>query len=156
MLRKEAFTGLLFLLVFLPSTLLAQGMMYGKWWHDKSIMQDLALTDDETKKLDENYNVSRRKMIDLKSDVEKQRFELDLLLGTQNADREEILARYESLEQARQKLSRERFDMFMGIRESIGAERFQELKLMRRNMNRKGNEGLPHDRSYRGRERYRD
>ena len=156
MLIKRAFTGVLFLLVFLPSTLLAQGMMYGKWWHDKSIMQELGLTDEETKKLDENYNASRRKMIDLKSDVEKQRFELDLLLGAQKADREKILSSYESLEQARQKLSRERFEMFMGVRETIGAERFQELKLMRRDMKRKGNEGFPYDRSYRGRERYRD
>ena len=151
--RKNAWIGLLFLLVFLPSTLMAQGRMHGKWWHDKSIRDELALTDDETRILDEKYTDSRRKMIDLKNDVEKQRFELDLLLGSQDADKEQILTRYESLEQARQKLSRERFEMFMGIRDTIGAERFQELKLMRRDRDEKDIKRFRHDRSLRDRDR---
>ena len=44
MLRKKAWVGLLFLVVFLPTTIFAQGMMHGKWWHDKSIVQNLELT----------------------------------------------------------------------------------------------------------------
>ena len=156
MLRKNAWTGLVFLLVILPSTLMAQGRMHGKWWHDESVMKELALTDEETRILDEKYTTSRRKMIDLKSDVEKQRFELDLLLGSQDADKGQIMSRYESLEQARQKLSRERFEMFMGVRETIGAERFQELKLMRRDWDRKDRERFPRDRSYRAGDWYRD
>ena len=97
-----------------------------------------ALTDDEARILDEKYTASRRKMIELKNDVEKQRFELDLLLGSQDSDKGQILSRYESLEQARQKLSRERFEMFMSMRNTIGAERFQELKLMWRDRDGKG------------------
>jgi Spy/CpxP family protein refolding chaperone len=156
MLRKNAWVGLLFLLVFLPSTLMAQGLMHGKWWYDNSIRQELKLTDDETKVLDEKYTESRRKMIDFKSEVEKQRFEMDILLGAQDMDKQKILERYESLEQARRKLSRERFEMFMAIREIIGAERFQELKLMQRDQKRKGSKGFAHDGSYRDRGRYRD
>ena len=156
MLRKNAWIGLLFLLVILPSTLMAQGRMHGKWWYDKSVRDELALTDDEAGILDEKYTASRRKMIDLKSDVEKQRFELDILLGSQDADKGQILSRYESLEQARQKLSRERFEMFMGVRETIGAERFQELKLMHRDRDKKDMGRFPHERSFRAGDRYRD
>ena len=61
MLRKSACTGLLLLVVFLPSTLLARGVMHGKWWHDKSIVQGLELTDIEKKEIDEKSTVSRRK-----------------------------------------------------------------------------------------------
>ncbi len=156
MLRKNAWIGMLFLMVILPSTLMAQGRMHGKWWHDKSVREELALTDDEARILDEKYTASRRKMIELKSDVEKQRFELDLLLGSQDSDKGQILSRYESLEQARQKLSRERFEMFMSMRDTIGAERFQELKLMWRDRDGKGRERFPRDRSFGAGDRYRD
>jgi len=136
MLRKSAWLGLLILVVFLPSTLLAQRMMHGKWWYDESIVQGLELTDSEKKELDEKYAESRRKMIDRKSEIEMQRFELDLLLGRNDADRQEIMARFDSLERARAQLSRTRFEMLLEIRNIIGAERFQELNAIYRD--RKG------------------
>ena len=137
MLRKNAWIGLLFLVVFLPSSLLAQEMMHGKWWRDKSIIQELGLTESEEKALEEKYIESRRKMIDLKSEIEKHRFELDLLLGAKDAERPKIMERYNSLEQARAKLSKERFEMLMDVRETIGAERFQDLKFMHRDRDRR-------------------
>ena len=88
MLRKSVWIGLLLLVVFLPSTLLARGMMHGKWWNDKSIVKELNLTDSEKKEIDEKYTESRRKMIELKYEIQKQRFELDILLGTQDADKQ--------------------------------------------------------------------
>jgi len=148
MLRKSVWSGLLFLVVFLPSTLLGQGMMHGKWWHDKSIVDELELTDSEKQDLDEKYIDGRRKMIDLKSEIEKQRFELDLLLGTRDIDKQKIMERFESLEQARSELSRTRFEMIMGVREIIGAERFQELKSMHRDRDRKEAKRFSKDRSY--------
>jgi hypothetical protein len=148
MLRKSAWSGLLFLVVFLPSTLLAQGKMHGKWWHDESIGQELALTDSEKKELDGKYTESRRKMIDLKYEIERQRFELDLLLGTDDAEKQQILERFDSLEQARNKLSKTRFEMFMEVRETIGSERFQKLKAMHRDRGRKDAARYPKKRPY--------
>jgi len=137
MLKKKAWIWLLFLIVFQSSTLLAQEMMPGKWWHDESIIDMLELTGREKQELDRKYIDSRRKMIDLKSEIEKHRFELDLLLDTKDMDKEKIIKRYDSLEQARKELSKERFEMLMEVRETIGADRFQELKSMRRNRHRK-------------------
>ncbi|KPK28301.1 MAG: hypothetical protein AMJ61_03030 [Desulfobacterales bacterium SG8_35_2] len=69
MLRKSVLSGLLFLIICLPSTLVAQERMHGKWWHDKSIAQELDLTDTEKKEIDAKYAVNRRKMIDLKYEI---------------------------------------------------------------------------------------
>ena len=69
-------------------------------------------------------------MIDLKSEVEKERLELDILLESKEANMELISERYNSLEKARTKLSRERFALLIEIRDIIGVERFQELKSM--------------------------
>ena len=137
MLRKSAWIGLLFFVVLLPSILLAQETMPGKWWHNKSIVHELELTDRERKILDEKYTVSRRKMIELKSKIERSRFELDLLLDMKEMDREKIMEHYDNLEQTRTELSKQRFHMLMDVRETIGAERYQELKAMHRDRDRK-------------------
>ena len=60
MLRKNAWFVLVLFVVFLPSTLLAQEMMHGKWWNNSSMAEELKLTDSERKILDEKYTESRR------------------------------------------------------------------------------------------------
>jgi hypothetical protein len=136
MLRKNAWFVLVLFVVFLPSTLPAQEMMHGKWWNNSSMAEELKLTDSERKILDEKYTESRRRMIDLKTEVEKERLELDIILDQQDANKDRISERYDSLEKARSKLSKERFGLLIEVREIIGTERFQELKAMHRSRTR--------------------
>ena len=132
MLRKNVWFVLVLFFVFLPSTILAQGMMHGKWWHDKTMAQELELNENERKMLEEKYTESRRKMIDLKSEVEKERLELEIVLGKKDASRDQITERFDRLEKARAKLSKSRFGLLLEVREIIGTDRFQELKAMHR------------------------
>ena len=132
MLRKKAWFVLVMLAVLLPSTLLAQEMMHGKWWNNSAVADEVKLTDTERERLDAKYTEGRRGMIDLKSEVEKERLELDIILDKQDANKDQITERYNSLEKAREKLSKERFGMFLEMREIIGAERFQTLKEIHR------------------------
>ena len=138
MLKKGVWLGVLFFVVFLPATMPAAGLMHGMWWNDRSIVDELELQDAEKKELEERYIESRRKMIEQKSEVERQRFELDLLLGS--PDRQKIMTRFDSLEQARAELSRTRFEMLLEVRKIIGPERFQGLKKMHRDKRRKSRE----------------
>ena len=82
------------------------------------------------------------------------RFELDLLLGMKVMDKEKVMEYYGNLEQAREKLSRQRFEMLIGVRETLGAERFQELKTMHRARGRKDDKRSRQEKSsYRNRDR---
>ena len=132
MLGKKAWFVLVMLVVLLPSTLLAQEMMHGKWWNNSAVADEVKLTDTERERLEAKYTESRRKMIDLKSEVEKQRLELDIVLDKQDANKDQINERFDNLENARAKLSKERFGMLIEVREIIGVERFQKLKEMHR------------------------
>ncbi|MEK6198200.1 MAG: hypothetical protein N2B58_08510 [Desulfobacterales bacterium] len=153
MLRKNAWFVLVLFVVFLPSTLLAQKMMHGKWWNNSEVADELKLTDSERKILEEKYTDGRRKMIDLKSEVEKERLELDIVLENQDASKSQIVERYDNLENARKKLSKERFGLLIEVREVIGAERFQSLKEMHRSRTRDKMDRRSKDRSsYRERE----
>ncbi|MDH3392103.1 MAG: hypothetical protein OEL85_09945 [Desulfobulbaceae bacterium] len=153
MLRKNAWFVLVLFVVFLPSTLLAQKMMHGKWWNNSEVADELKLTDGERKILEEKYTDGRRKMIDLKSEVEKERLELDIVLENPDASKSQIVERYDNLENARKKLSKERFGLLIEVREVIGAERFQSLKEMHRSRTRDKMDRRSKDRSsYRERE----
>ena len=153
MLRKNTWFVLVLFVVFLPSTLLAQKMMHGKWWNNSEVADELKLTDSERKILEEKYTDGRRKMIDLKSEVEKERLELDIVLENQDASKSQIVERYDNLENARKKLSKERFGLLIEVREVIGAERFQSLKEMHRSRTRDKMDRRSKDRSsYRERE----
>jgi Spy/CpxP family protein refolding chaperone len=147
MLRKNAWFVLVFFVVFLPSTLLAQKMMHGKWWNNSEVADELKLTDSERKILEEKYTDGRRKMIDLKSEVEKERLELDIVLENPDASKSQIVERYDNLENARKKLSKERFGLLIEVREVIGAERFQSLKEMHRSRTRDKMDRRSKDRS---------
>jgi len=136
MLRKNVWIALALFLIFLPSSLLAQQMMHGKWWQNKAMTEQLQLTDSERKLLDEKYVESRRRLVDLKSEVERERLELDILLESPESNRVQISERYDRLEKARANLSKERFGLLIEVRDIIGVERFQELKSMHRNRDR--------------------
>ena len=127
--------------------------MHGKWWNNSEVADELKLTDSERKILEEKYTDGRRKMIDLKSEVEKERLELDIVLENQDASKSQIVERYDNLENARKKLSKERFGLLIEVREVIGAERFQSLKEMHRSRTRDKMDRRSKDRSsYRERE----
>jgi len=140
MLRKKAWFVLVLFVAFLPATVMAQGMMHGKWWNNSSMAEELHLTDSERNSLDEKYLEGRRKMIDLKSAVEKARLELDVALDSQDANKAQINEQYVKLEKARTELSKVRFDLIIEMRDIIGVERFQTLQdLHRSRSNNKGN-----------------
>ena len=151
MLRTKAWFALLLLVVFLPATVVAQEMMHGKWWNDSSMADELKLTDSEKSRLDEKYIEGRRKMIDLKSAVEKERLELDFALDRQDTNKARINEHYDRLEKARTELSKARFGLLIEMRDIIGVERFQTLKGMHRSRNRNKSDMPFKDRSSRRR-----
>jgi len=132
MVKKNVWFILVAIFVFLPSTLMAQEMMHGKWWLNKTLTEKMQLTDSERNTLEGKYMESRRKMIDLKLEMEKQRLELDMLLDKSDTDKAQLIAQFGRLENARSELSKERFRLLIEIRDVLGPERYQELKGMYR------------------------
>ena len=76
----------------------------------------------------ELYVNSHRKLIKLKNAVEREQFELDTLLEKKTVDDAKVRKQFKQLESARTDLANERLGFVIGVREIIGAERFQQLK----------------------------
>jgi Spy/CpxP family protein refolding chaperone len=116
--------------IFLIAPLIAaaQEVPTGKWWYNPQIQKNLNLSQNEIGSLDKLFANSRRKLIQLKSEVEREQFELDQLLSKKKVDDAEVKKQFQKLEQARKKLANERLDFVIGVRNILGADRFQQLK----------------------------
>ena len=128
MLKKVWIGILLLFMASLAGTAFGQDVPSGKWWYNKKVVQNLNLTQKEVRKLDQLYAKSHRKLINLKNAVEREQFELDELLGAKTVDDAKVRKQFKQLESARTDLADERLGFVIGVREIIGAERFQQLK----------------------------
>jgi len=118
------------ILIALPMTSMGEKRSFGKWWSLPNISERLQLKDTEKKELDRLYVENRRSLIDFKSTVEKERFELDILMEQTTLDENAVMKQFNKLEKARANLSAERFRFFLGVRKVLGSERYQSLKML--------------------------
>ena len=129
MLKKTVKFILLLIVVISPTVVMGQHMPQGKWWHNPRVSEQLNLNEEEKRQLDETFIESRRKLIGLKSSVEREQFELQNLLESKTLDEAAVMEQFKRLENARASLGAERFSLLLEIRKIIGFERFQRLKM---------------------------
>ena len=126
---KNAFSIILpVLLVMSPLLAAGQDVPAGKWWYNPKIQKNLNLSQNEVDKLDQLFANSRSRLIKFKSEVESQQFELDQLLSKKKVNDADVKKQFQKLEQARKNLANERLEFVIGVRNILGANRFQELK----------------------------
>ncbi len=128
MLKRVWIGVLLIFMIGLPGFASGQDVPSGKWWYNQKVVKNLNLTKKEVRQLDQLYVKSHRKLIKLKNAVEREQFELDALLVKKTVDDAMVREQHKRLESARTDLSNERLGFVIGVREIIGAERFQQLK----------------------------
>ena len=130
---KKMLTGVM-VMAFLgiPVLATAQDRPAGKWWRLPKVSKELHLRQDEKNELDDLFVENRRRLIDLKSELERARFDLNTLLDNGSIDDDAVHAQYERLERAREKLARERFRFLLEVRRILGPKRFDRLKRMYR------------------------
>jgi hypothetical protein len=61
-----------------------------------------------------------------------ERFKLDNLLDQRDAKKKNIAGQFDRLEAARSNLSAERFNLLLEVRDIVGIERYQQLKILHR------------------------
>ena len=119
------------LMVVMPLGLLAQAPPpAGRWWHIPKVAEELNLRDDQKSRLDSLYLANRSRIIDLKAKMQKEQIKLEGLLEKQKLDKAAVMKQYDRVEKARSALARERFRYLLQVREIIGYDRFENLKVV--------------------------
>jgi Spy/CpxP family protein refolding chaperone len=93
-----------------------QGGLSGKWWANPQIVARLNLTPAQQKKMDDIFQQSRLKLIDLTAALDKEEALLEPMVEADQPDATKIRAQVDRITQARGELEKANANMLLGIR----------------------------------------
>jgi Spy/CpxP family protein refolding chaperone len=126
---KKTLIGMLVCSALIIGTVQAYGdnLGPGRWWRSRELSKDMGLTDREKQTLDDLFVKNRNALIDLRSDLEKERLKLEDMLDKDSLNESAAKAQVKRVEEKRSKLALERFQFILDARKVLGPERFRTL-----------------------------
>jgi len=100
----------------------------GLWWKNPMLVQQIGITPDQQKKMDDILQQSRLQLIDLKANVERQELLLHPMLDANPPDTNKVLAQIDKLAQARADLEKSNAKMLLGIRTVLTPDQWTKLQ----------------------------
>jgi protein CpxP len=104
------------------------GMEHGRWWNNPHIAEQIGLTDDQKKKMDDISQQHRLQLIDLNAALEKQEAIMQPLVSADQPDEAKILSQIDAIAQARAELEKNRARMLFSIRQVLTADQWKKLQ----------------------------
>jgi periplasmic protein CpxP/Spy len=105
----------------------------GRWWNNPNVAQQVGVTDDQKKKMDDIFQQHKLQLIDLKASLEKQEAILQPLIGADQPDEAKILSQIDAIAQARAELEKANARMLFGIRTVLTPDQWKKLRTMAQN-----------------------
>jgi protein CpxP len=115
------------------------GMARGRWWNNPRIAEQVGLTDDQKKKMDDIFQQSRLQLIDLNAAVQKQEAIMQPLIEADQPDETRILSQIDAIAQARAQLEKANARMLFSIRQVLTPDQWKKLRTVARSGPPRGN-----------------
>jgi len=115
----------------------------GRWWDNPNVAQQVGVTDDQKKKMDDIFQQHKPQLIDLKAALEKQEAVMRPLIEADQPDEGKILSQIDSIAQARAELEKANARMLFGIRTVLTADQWKKVRAIVQNgPHRMGDDGM--------------
>ncbi len=99
----------------------------GKFWNNPDIVNRLAITADQQRKMDDVMQQSRLKLIDLSATLQKEEVMLEGLMRGPQLDDSKILPAFDRIAEARAELEKANARMMLGIRHVLTPLQWEKL-----------------------------
>lgn len=106
----------------------------GKWWKNSELVQKVGVSDQQVQQMEQIFQNSRARLIDLKANLEKAELSLEPLMEADNPNEAQIGAAIDRVSQARAALEKEHAMMLVGIRKVLTLDQWKKLQEEERNM----------------------
>jgi Spy/CpxP family protein refolding chaperone len=106
----------------------------GKWWQDPNVRQRLALTDDQTKRMEEVFRAHRLRLIDLNAQLQREEAALEPLLEADAIDETKAVAQSDRVVQARADLEKANSRFLIGMRRILTPDQWRKMEAERHQM----------------------
>lgn len=100
----------------------------GRWWNNPKIAEQLKLTDEQRKAMDETLLQHREKLIDLRAGLEKAELAMEPLMQEDQPNEAGILAQIDKVAQARAELEKANARFLLAIRGKLTPEQWKQLR----------------------------
>lgn len=111
---------------------MARGLMRprlgGKWWDNPEVAKRVGITAEQQKKMDEVFQQSRLKLIDLTASLQKEEVVMDGLMQNPQLDDAKILPVADRIAEARAELEKTNVRMLLGIRHVLTPEQWAKVE----------------------------
>lgn len=110
----------------------------GKWWKNSELVQKVGVSDQQVQQMEQIFQSSRTKLVDLRANLEKAEIALQPLMEADNPNEGQIGAAIDRVAQARAALEKEHAMMLVGIRKVLTADQWKKLQAEEQNMHPRG------------------
>lgn len=100
----------------------------GMWWQRPEMVQQLGLSAEQVKRIDDIFQKSRIQLVDLKANLEKQDLMLQPLLNANPVDQAKAIAQIDKVADARAELEKANAKMLLGIRGVLTPDQWTKLQ----------------------------
>ena len=100
----------------------------GKWWKNSAIVRDLALSEDQVRKVEETYLRYQNRLAELRDGLKAQESQLKNMLQGDKLDDAALAAQAEKAITARSNLERENAAMTLALRKLLSGEQWKKLQ----------------------------
>jgi Spy/CpxP family protein refolding chaperone len=103
----------------------------GRWWDDKKVVGAIGLRKDQQKKMDTVFDAHKPAILDSYKSLLAEQAKLDTLMKQPNADKAQVFAAIDSVNQARAALQKANTEMLLDIRSELEPEQIEKLQAVR-------------------------
>ncbi len=100
----------------------------GRWWNNPEMAQKIGLTTDQQKKMDDIFQQSRLRLIDLNASLQKEEAVMEPLVSADQPDEAKVLSQIDRVAQARAELEKANARMLLGIRRVLNPDQWKKLQ----------------------------
>lgn len=115
---------------------LGVGGAFGQWWNSPHVIEKLKLTDEQRKAMDAVLFEHRKRLIDLRGNVQKGEIDLEPLMKADQPDEKKLLAQIDAVAQARAELEKANARFLLALRAKITQEQWKQLQELREEQRR--------------------
>jgi Spy/CpxP family protein refolding chaperone len=120
-------------LLLFPAICRAKEIPPGRWWHLPYFADQLSITDKEKDELDKLFDYNRKRLAELKTQMEGEKAELLTAIDQEHLNETSAITKMTKLESTRTLLAATRFSYSLEVRKLLGYERYQRMKTLYRN-----------------------
>jgi Spy/CpxP family protein refolding chaperone len=105
----------------------------GRWWDNPQVAQQIGITDDQKKKMDDIFQQHRLQLVDLNATLQKDEIILHPLIEADQPDESKVLSQIDTIAQARAELEKANARMLFDIRKVLTPDQWKKLQTMAQN-----------------------